>query len=358
MKRIFTSCALLGALANTLAAFDEPVAHAPITGLALYKNGVVSITRKVTPPPEWPFLITGKFDPAHGSLWIDSDEPVSIKSIPDNPNAMRVEGPLKPFTITYLTKGVAWAPAYRINLLDDKKLRLTLSTVLRNEFMPFRDAEVQLITGFPNLEFSERPSLINPGMTLASFFQQLGGGLPAPAAPSVMVQSRAPSPPGAGLPADINPNFTPPALDGEGANDIHFHDIGRVTMEKNQSLYFQLDQMETVYQRFVDWNIPARRDDNGRLTNSETRELWDAIRFTNPFNMPLTTAPPRPLKTRKSSASPRFIGQTPGSPSPTASPNPSVSLEASGKARWTRNGLSPILEAGVTAIPTSKGSFA
>ena len=196
MKRIITSFALLGACTNSLMAFDEPVANAPITALALYKNGIVSVTRTVTPPPESPFLITGRFEPAHGSLWFDSAESVRIKTIPDNNGAILVEGPQKPFTLSYLTKGVAWAPAYRINLIDGKRLRLTLSAVLRNELTPFRNAEVQLVSGFPNLEFAERRSPITPGVTLAMFFQELLNGRPAQAvaimSQSIMFNSRNP----------------------------------------------------------------------------------------------------------------------------------------------------------------------
>ena len=283
---------MFGALAAPSTASDEPIAHAPITALALYKNGLTSVTRTITPPPESPFLITGKFDPAHGSLWIDSDEPVRIKTIPENPNAMLIEGPSKPFEITYMSKGVSWAPSYRINLLDDKRLRLTMSTVIRNEMMSFRNAEVQLISGFPSLEFANRFSLIVPGITLNSFFQQLASGNPASlggAAVAVMSQMMSPRA-GESRPQHEATNFDIPDMKNEGIGDIHYRGIGRVSLGKDQSMHLKLEEAETPYRRIVEWDIPARRNGKGDLTNAGASDLWDTIRFANPFASPLTTA--------------------------------------------------------------------
>ncbi|MCL1920947.1 MAG: DUF4139 domain-containing protein [Kiritimatiellaeota bacterium] len=410
------------------AAENEPLGEAPITALALFKNGVVSVMREVRPPAGGAFLLTDKIEPAHGTLWcgaeggfrlttvsrtfektldtpplndickaydgqrvtvtflaattnalakgegmlalfpaggganvptdvtgtvvnplapeqaknfsrdygeygnhyryddllysrarmpvvmpshltlrLESGQHVSIPvnlitgiqsakmntTVKEAREVWRIEGAQKPFAMAYLAKGMAWAPAYRLTLMDDKQMNISMSAIIRNEMAPFKDADVNLISGFPNIEFANRTSLIVPGSTLASFFQGLArvqGERGASIMSQNIMSNRA-------MPGN-DAGYDLPAVPSEEATaDIHYRGIGKLTMGEGETLYLPLEQAKAPYERIVEWIIPDRRDIHGRIHNRGQNPedthgtLWDTLAFSNPFKSPITTAP-------------------------------------------------------------------
>jgi hypothetical protein len=59
-----------------------------------------------------------------------------------------------PLDYMYLTKGVSWAPAYRLRLDDASAMTLSLSACVRNELEDLKDVDVNLISGYPHIAFS------------------------------------------------------------------------------------------------------------------------------------------------------------------------------------------------------------
>jgi len=242
---------------------------------------------------------------AHLTLRVESGQHVSIPvgqivsirsdkintTTKETREVWRVEGAKQPFVMAYLTKGATWAPAYRLNLLDDKKLAISMSAIIRNEMASFKNAEVNLISGFPNIEFANRTSLIVPGSTLASFFEGLsrpqGSGRNAVMSQMVMSNSSRPFDSGGG--------FDLPAIPAEEATmDIHYRNVGKLSMDVGETLYLPLEQAETAFERVVEWNIPDRRDVHGRVQSrpeDAAMDFWDTLCFRNPFKSPITTAP-------------------------------------------------------------------
>lgn len=206
-------------------------------------------------------------------------------------DALLVEGPTRPFDVTYIAQGASWSPAYRIVLRDPKRMRLSMSAVLRNELEDFRDARVTLISGFPNIEYAGTEGLMSPGMTLEPFFQRLsnpGGGRGAPVLSQQAVMYNV-----ALNAAGPGADFTAFALKEPGASsDIHYRDIGKLSMASGASMYLALDDAETDYERVVEWTVSNRRNERGQIEGHEpSDDFWDVIRFANPFKAPMTTAP-------------------------------------------------------------------
>lgn len=197
-----------------------------------------------------------------------------------------------PMFMNYLTFGLSWAPAYRIALSKDAKMRIDQSAVITNEIEDLAGAEVNLISGFPNLEYMR---VTSPLMTanLAQFFQQLSGqnNYRGAAAMQQMVMS--------------NDSMRLSATSGVGAplpetgasEDIHYFPAGKVSLAKGSSVYRDIASAETTYERIVDWEIPDRRNQWGTYERNYSDkenpygDLWDAIRFKNPLQAPITTAP-------------------------------------------------------------------
>ncbi len=195
--------------------------------------------------------------------------------------------------ISYLTKGLTWAPAYRINLLDEEKATIEQQAVIKNELENFKNAKVQLVSGFPSMRFGHVVSPLSPTTNLTNFFNQLAqraGQGSSVAMQQAVAHNVAPQ-------RQAQPSSEVTA--GEGI-DLHYQDIGRRTMAEGDSLYISVAKKEVRYKRMVEWIIPDTRNERGRYVDRYQRErnpekfqdaLWDAIRFKNPFDFPLTTAP-------------------------------------------------------------------
>ena len=198
--------------------------------------------------------------------------------------------------VSYLTKGIAWAPSYRIDLDDDKKLTLVQKSIIKNELGDIHDAEFFLITGFPSLEFSSVVSPLSLQTNWMQFFQELSAaGNPNNGSPHVMTQK-------AVMFNSLQPTSATPTLpttpSGEGP-DLHYNSIGRRSLALGDSLTVTLPEAETDYSRIVEWIVPDNRDYRGHMQinrndgNSEQWHgvAWDSIQFKNPLDYPMTTGP-------------------------------------------------------------------
>lgn len=190
-------------------------------------------------------------------------------------------------SISYLAKGLAWLPSYRLDLSDPERLRIRQNAVIRNEMIDLDKTEVQLISGYPNVRFGAVDSPMWPGTGLSAFFQQLGNsGEPSSDISGQMISyNSAPRGRLAPLP-DIEEV-------GIGSDDVHYESIGARSMKAGDSLSLDVAAGEADYERVVEWTVKDLRDDYGRYERNKiaAEEAWDAVRFKNPFKFPMTTAP-------------------------------------------------------------------
>ncbi|NLS94427.1 MAG: DUF4139 domain-containing protein [Planctomycetaceae bacterium] len=209
----------------------------------------------------------------------------------------------KPISIVIwsLTRGVAWAPSYQIDVSDPATLAIRQSAVIKNELAPIRNADIRLISGFPSVHFANVLSPMSPETTWNQFFQQLSqphrGTDRAVMSQLVAVNATDPE-------QGIDLSAVPM---GEGA-DLHFESIGRRTLDVGDSLTLQTAAAKADYERIVEWIIPDARLADGRLggnrdSKSDEDLPWDALRFRNPLGFPMTTAPAMIV------ADGRFLGQ-------------------------------------------------
>ena len=211
-------------------------------------------------------------------------------------------------SISYLTRGIAWAPSYKIELTGTDALKITQKAIVKNEFAKFSDTELNLISGFPNVKFAYVTSPLSPRTNWASFFQQLNrrtyGGDHQIMSNVVSQQaiSRGPS-------GNDDLDFSP---EGDTA-DIHYNSIGRFTMEEGDAIALDVASEKASYEELVEWIIPNTRTPDGRQIqeyeihqNPEKYEqaTWDAMKFKNPFKFPMTTA------SAMISSSGKFLGET------------------------------------------------
>jgi hypothetical protein len=197
-------------------------------------------------------------------------------------------------SISYLAKGMAWAPSYRVDVSDPNTLVLQQEAVVKNELEPIVDARVRLISGFPSVQFANVTSPLSLRQTWSNFFEQLNRRY-AQGNPSLTnsISQQAVS---FGAEGERDLSAIPA---GEGV-DLHYQDIGPQTLGEGDSLALETASGKAAYQRIVEWIVPDTRAANGAPLSDYERNadpekyqdaVWDALRFRNPLDFPMTTAP-------------------------------------------------------------------
>ena len=211
----------------------------------------------------------------------------------------------KPATvgITYLTKGAAWAPAYRLLLPDEKsnrgKMTIEQTATIVNQWRSFSDAQIYLISGYPKIGCENVISPISNKANLSAFFSQMlrPDGDDRGSMMSQMVMNSA-SP----RDSDDFPSGSV-AASGDGP-DIYYHPVGQRSMNKADVLALSNGKKETEFERVVEWTVADTRNENGHPLDRENPNTpWDTIQFVNPFDFPMTTGPAAVMTEHK------FLGQ-------------------------------------------------
>jgi hypothetical protein len=197
--------------------------------------------------------------------------------------------------LTYLTKGLSFAPSYRLDIADPMTLKIAETAVLRNELEDLTGVEVELISGFPSMEYSHVMSPLSPATTWATFFAQLSQEFDSSRGNrSAMTQNAVSISANYG---DAGGSAIQPASEGV---DLHYQSIGKRDLREGEALHVHVASAATAYERIVEWRIRDTRDEWGRPIQQQSWErtndkdedgAWDALRFDNPFAFPMTTAP-------------------------------------------------------------------
>ena len=211
----------------------------------------------------------------------------------------------KPATvgITYLTKGAAWAPAYRILLPDEKsnrgKMTIEQTATIVNQWRDFNNAQLYLISGYPKIGCENVISPISNKANLSAFFSQMlrpDGDDRGSMMSQMVMNSVSPRD------SDDFPSGSV-AASGDGP-DIYYHPVGQRSMNKEDVLALSNGKKETEFERVVEWTVADTRNENGRPIDRENPNTpWDAIQFVNPFDFPMTTGPAAIMTEHK------FLGQ-------------------------------------------------
>ncbi len=196
---------------------------------------------------------------------------------------------------SYLTKGISWAPSYRLDISKPEQLTLSQKAVIKNELGPFSEATIRLISGFPNVRFAGVTSPLALETSWSSFFEQLRQQQDEGTATTMNAVATQQS-----LLSGVTGGSDLGAIPtGEGV-DLHYQAIGSHTMAEGDSVALTVATETAPYERIVEWLVPDTRDAHGnpisdyeRSQHAEDYEdaAWDAIQFKNPFGFPMTTGP-------------------------------------------------------------------
>ena len=209
-----------------------------------------------------------------------------------------------PITIGYLQKGITWSPAYLVELLDDKKARITMQGLLANDVENLEGVDVYFVVGYPNFMYADIISPLALTQSVTDFIQNLNR--PQSTYAGVAVQSmsnfyagdfmeaRAPGgPSGFGYSSGTE---TP----GAPEEDLFLYQVNGVSLKKGERAYYTVFTAEVPYEHIYEWTVPdfSGVQSNGYIDQSRRPEeirpedqIWHKLRLTNTSKFPWTTAP-------------------------------------------------------------------
>ncbi len=202
-------------------------------------------------------------------------------------------------SVSYLARGITWAPSYLIDISDPKQARLSANALILNEAEDLSNTHVDLVTGFPHMQFADIMSPMGNKENLGQFLQSLARGPRHEDSSSVMSQiggmSRAgdalgPMPEYGGMNA------------GQIVEDFFFYPLDNVSLMKNETGYYPLFTETVPYTEFYEWRVPDYIQEGWFQPSSRRdeilppEEVWHSIRLTNTMAMPWTTAPAQVTK--------------------------------------------------------------
>lgn len=202
--------------------------------------------------------------------------------------------------LNYLAQGIAWSPSYVVELLDDESVRVACKAVIVNDLADLNGVDVELIAGYPNIQFASTPSAMGrtPLNQLLQLLMQSGQNRGHDVMSNRMVTQQMRSYGGAS--ADFSAPLPTEPVAGEGAEDLYFYQIPDVTLAKGERGYFPLLSADVpACPHVYTWEIADYVDQNGRY-NSQPEEapqvVWHSIELTNTTEQPWTTAPAMTVK--------------------------------------------------------------
>jgi len=217
---------------------------------------------------------------------------------------LRQAAPGRKIAVTFLARGITWAPSYMVEISDTRKARLSAKAVILNDACKLSGVDVQLVTGFPHLQFSGVVSPMAKQGNLESFLQALGRrdrerGRPAVTS-NVMVQSVAYARAAGGSAA---PEYGTAEV-GAAAEDLFLYPAGSIDLDRSEVAYIPLFTESVPYQHIYQWDIPDYVNEQDRYSYGRDeradqdgqQEIWHSLRLTNTTRAPWTTAPGETVK--------------------------------------------------------------
>ncbi|MFH0964389.1 MAG: hypothetical protein V2A58_10305, partial [Planctomycetota bacterium] len=208
---------------------------------------------------------------------------------------MRVAGGAGALEVSYLAKGVSWAPSYLIDVTDAKNAAISAQALIINEVEDFEGVEVELVTGFPNLKFADVVSPIALKENLAGFLNSLTQGRTEGRRRGSVVTQNVAMYEGMGMSRVSMPEYgagEAPAVH----EDLFYYPVKDLSLAKGGVAYVGLFTKKVPYEHIYQWQIGDFVNEQDMYRQREEREepeevVWHSLRLENATEIPWTTAP-------------------------------------------------------------------
>jgi len=220
--------------------------------------------------------------------------------------AVKLDAPAggQKLTVSYLAKGITWAPSYMVDISDGDKALLAAKAVVINEACDLDTVMLQLVTGFPNLQFADVVSPLALKENLAQFLQSLirGESERGRRREAYVMTQRAQYHAEREM-TTMMPEYGA-AEAGKVAEDLFLYPVENVQLKKGTVGYYPLFTESVPYKHIYQWNIPDYVNEQERYIYNQRREqqrepeeqVWHCLRLKNSTKVPWTTAPAETVK--------------------------------------------------------------
>ncbi len=194
--------------------------------------------------------------------------------------------------VSYLARGITWVPSYRIDLSDEKSARFSAQAQIINEMADIEGADVDLVTGFPNIQFGELPNPVAMSQNLADFLRSLAAGRAEGGDRGYLLQQQSLALNTAAYDAIPLPAYSTAAL-GQKAEDLFLYPLRKVSLKKGETATLPLFTTDMPYRHLYTWKIGDQLEGDTSRPRGDGRsaeEVWHVCRLVNSAKMPLTTA--------------------------------------------------------------------
>ncbi len=211
-------------------------------------------------------------------------------------------------TLSYLAKGITWAPSYIVDITKADKALISAKAAVINEACDLNDVTIQLVTGFPHLQFADIVSPLALKEDLAQFLQSLirgqsQQGIAGGVMTNVVTQQRVAYAGRRGS-EDLMPAYGAADV-GKVSEDLFLYPVEHVHLKKAEVAYLPLFTESIPYRHIYQWEIPDYVDEEDRYSYDRRRqeqqqlleeEVWHCLRLENTTKVPWTTAPAQTVK--------------------------------------------------------------
>lgn len=247
----------------------------------------------------------------------DVPQPPEPKPVKQTEEIQIVEAKMedyRPVRMRYLTEGITWSPFFRLDLSEGKdyvkenekadgRLTVSAAATVMNNYCDFENAEVEFISGFPSLDFASvvsavakklpmstfLRSLANPAAGTPDYIQRASSGILSQSVMSQSVMSNS-ARPVVQIDKDDDPAAPPSKWSASGMEDIQYKSVGKLTMKKGDVVYLPVATKTTDFEYVTTWSAPLQGEFAFGEQTPDTN-VWSTVRFRNPFDFALTTAP-------------------------------------------------------------------
>ncbi len=256
------------------------------------------------PPTQPPGIVLVKTD--HGIVALGPNA-VQRADFIDEPTCMATNREKRPFirleleepapgakmAVSYLARGITWVPSYRIDLSDEKTAHFSAQAQIINEMADLDAVQVELVTGFPNIQFPDLPNPVAMSQTLAEFLRSLAAGRAEGGAErGYMMQQQAltlNSTPYSGAPL---PEYSS-ASNAQAAEDLFLYPVRKLSLRRGETATIPMFTADMPYRHLYTWKIGDALDVERSRPLPEGRtaeEVWHVCRMVNAAKMPFTTS--------------------------------------------------------------------
>lgn len=206
-------------------------------------------------------------------------------------------------SISYLARGITWAPSYLIDLSDPATATLSAHALIVNELASLKNVKLDLVTGFPNIKFGEVVNPIAMSENLAQFLNSLARGRTEnpndPNAGGMMMHQSALSNYSGPYSSFENPPVPGYSTAAEGlvSEDLFLYPVEHFNLKKGETAWIPLFTAKLPYKHIYTWKVAdslfdenRNRPDPNQEKTETGPEIWHSCRLTNNLELPLTTA--------------------------------------------------------------------